>query len=256
MLLKKKTALWILILPFFLACPSKETSKPLFIATAANMQFAMKDIAQAFENKTGQQCELIIGSSGKLTAQILEGAPYDLFVSADTKYPNSIYKKNKSTSSPQIYALGKLVIWSTSKNQIPSLDFIIENNIKIAIANPETAPYGRASQEALEKSGLIEKIKYQLIYGESIAQVNRFVETQNVDYGITSLSSVLSDALNTKGVWAPIADSLYQDIEQSVIVIRQSEKPRQEAEDFKTFLFSKETQKILLRYGYQVVKEE
>ncbi len=234
------------------ACGKRPNASPLLIATAANMQFAMKDICLAFEEETGQACELIIGSSGKLTAQILEGAPYDVFVSADTKYPNSIYKQGKSTTIPQIYALGKIVIWSNSQKPLFPLDSLIQKDIKIAIANPTTAPYGRAAQEALKQSGLSEQAQDKLIYGESIAQVNRFVETQNVDFGITSISSVLSMELKGKGHWAAIPDSLYNDIEQSVIMIKQGEKSKQGSKVFEDFLFSKKAQAILKQYGYQL----
>src|SRR5665213_3535065 len=153
---------------FFSACNNEqnknkqaEKEKPtLNIAVAANMRFAMQEISKAFTNKTGIVCNLVISSSGKLMAQIKEGAPYDLFISADMKYPNELFKAGFASAQPKIYAYGKLVMWSMINGLKPSFDMLKNSKIiHIAIADPKTAPYGEAATEALKHYGIYESIK-------------------------------------------------------------------------------------------------
>ena len=237
----------------FSACKEEEKDK-LRIATAANMQFAIKEIVSEFDKKYGLKSEIILGSSGKLTAQIKEGAPYDIFLSANMKYPNELYNSNFSIDKPLIYAHGKLVIWSFSKQissvqDIESIDFE-----KIAIANPKNAPYGIASLEFLKSFEFYEGIKSKLVYGESISQVNQFVFSKAADAGFTSKSVVLSTDLKHQGNWIEIDENKHSPIQQGIIILKNAKSKLELAKKFSDFIFSKEGKTILEKYGYSISK--
>ncbi|WP_297456134.1 molybdate ABC transporter substrate-binding protein, partial [Persephonella sp.] len=157
-----RNILFALLLLFSVSC-----GETLTIAAAANVQYALNELSQKFKEKYPQvSINKIISSSGKLTAQIVRGAPYDLFLSADMKYPEFLYKKGFAISKPVVYARGTLVLWSIKniplKNGISSLlNPLIK---KIAIPDPKTAPYGREAKKALEKSGIYQKVRYKLVY--------------------------------------------------------------------------------------------
>ncbi|NJB72568.1 molybdate transport system substrate-binding protein [Saonia flava] len=239
------------LLLFFLILNCKEDkSNTLTIATASNMQYAMKELTRSFKEQTGTECVIIVGSSGKLTAQIMEKAPYDVFVSADIKYPNELYKKGFAESKPSIYALGKLVLWSTTHKN-PNLDSLTNNSIKnIAIANPKTAPYGLAAVEVLKEMKLYGKVEDKLVYGESISQTNQFILSGAADMGFTAKSVVLSPNLKEKGYWVPINIS-YEPISQGIVLLKNSSL-KKESKQFYDFLFSKKAQETLEKYGYSV----
>jgi len=198
------------------AC-TEQTSDSIRIAAAANMQYALVEINKAFTTKFNIKTELIFSSSGKLTAQIIEGAPYDILLSADLKYPNSIYQKGLSRSKPEIYASGQLVLWSMNED-IQSLQKIAEPSIKhIAIANPKTAPYGKAAIECFQNAGILKEIEDKLVFGESISQVNQFILSHSADVGITAKSAVLSNQLQGKGNWIDINNNQYHVIDQAAL---------------------------------------
>jgi molybdate transport system substrate-binding protein len=155
----------------------------LTVAAAANVQFVMAELVKDFESTTGIKTDIILGSSGKLTAQIKEGAPYDIFVSADMKYPEELYKSGFATGSPKVYANGLLVLWTIQTDSKPDADLkILTSNAikKIAIANPATAPYGEASVEAMNYYKVYDQVKDKLIYGESISQTNQYIITKSL----------------------------------------------------------------------------
>jgi molybdate transport system substrate-binding protein len=231
-----------------LACTSKKDEK-LTIATAANVQFAMKEIVRSFEAETGIECEIILGSSGQLNAQIKSGAPYDIFVSANMKYPNDIFENNLAFNKPSIYAYGVLVIWS--RNSLTSIYNLDSDSIqKIAIANPFTAPYGEAAIDALKKSNLMDHVSRKLVYGESISQVNQFVMSNSAEAGFTSKSVVVSKEHQNKGSWIEVDQNLYKPIEQGIVVLNGDHV--KEAERFFAFMLSENGKTILKANGYRV----
>ncbi len=235
-----------------ISCQQKNTDE-LTIATAANMQFAMKALVKEFTQKTNIECELVISSSGKLTAQIIEGAPYDVFVAANMKYPEAVYKKGFAANPPKVYAQGNLVLWSTSDSVTVSLSALTVANIKhIALANPKTAPYGVAALEVINHNQLFDSIKDKLVYGESIAQTNQFITSQSAQIGFTSMSTVLSPQMINKGKWIELDNSIYSPIEQGAVIIKHNGKDGANAQNFYNFLFSKEAQRVLKEYGYSV----
>ncbi len=225
----------------------------LTIAVAANMQFAMQEISRAFTNKTGIRCDLIISSSGKLTAQIKESAPYDLFVSADMKYPSELFTTGFAMNQPKIYAYGKLVMWSMIDSIKPSVDILKNPEINhIAMADPKTAPYGEAAIEALKHYGIFENVKDKLVFGESISQTNQFIISKSAEIGFTAKSVVLSPAMKGKGHWADVDEASYPAIAQGVVLLKRKNLQKNNAEKFYYFLFSDDAKKILGNFGYSV----
>ncbi len=234
------------------SCQSKPQEK-ISIATAANMQFAMKALMEAFKENQKIDCELIISSSGKLTAQIMEGAPYDIFLAANMKYPDAIFKSGLALHPPKIYAKGKLVLWTMDEGIEPTLDHLTNPEIAhIALANPKTAPYGMAAMDALKHYQLFEKVESKLVYGESIAQTNQFITSKAAIIGFTAMSVVLSPKMKEKGKWLEIDPGTYRTIDQGVVMLKKEGKGTKNARKFYDFLFSPEAKQILKDYGYLV----
>ncbi len=250
--MKTKILLHIVSLFFLTASCTKKDSNKLTIATAANMQFAIQEITTSFTQKTGIPCDVIITSSGKLTAQIQEGAPYDIFVSADMKYPETLHKNGFAAKSPEIYAYGKLVLWSISDEIQPSIESLTDKQIKhIAMANPKTAPYGEAAIAVLKHAGIYDLVTDKLVYGESISQTNQFIVSGAAEVGFTAKSVVLSPKIKEKGNWIAIDENSYTPIAQGVVMIKK-EHIKEDALKFYEFLFSAQSKEILENFGYLV----
>ncbi len=237
--------LWFLVILLLFGCAQSESK--LTIATAANMQYAMKELVKSFEAESNIKTDLVISSSGKLTAQISAGAPYDLFFSADANYPQTLSDQGLTTDEPKIYAYGQLVLWSNSPNLVVNIQDLVNAN-RIAIGNPKTAPYGKAAMEVLHVLALEESLTEKLIYGESISQVNQFVTTQNVNVGFTSKSSVIA---NPTGNWISIPDSLHKPIAQSMAIVKNDRGNNNSAKSFTEFVLSDKGQQIIRKYGYK-----
>ncbi len=236
----------------FTSCQQKENDK-LKVAVAANMQFAMKELSKSFTEETGIACDLIISSSGQLTAQIKSGAPYNVFVSADMKYPTELFTAGHTTDKPAIYAFGKLVMWSMIDSIKPSIDVLKKPDIKhIAIANPKTAPYGTAAIEALNHYNVYEDVKNKLVYGESISQTNQFIISKSAEAGFTAKSVVLSPEMKGKGNWTDIDEVDYSPIAQGAVVLKHNGSQQEDAQKFYNFLFSQKAKDILKNFGYSV----
>lgn len=224
------------------------------VAVAANVQYAMEALKERFEKETGIKVEVILGSSGKLTQQVQEGAPFDVFVSADTKYPLILYQNRLAYEAPKVYANGVLVLW-TARNDIKltgDLSFLLQNKIKkIAIANPKTAPYGIAAEEVLKRYNLYEKINNKLVFGESITQTNQFILTRSADVGFTAKSVVLAKATKEKGVWMELDKKTYTPITQSAIILKHgAETNKASSEKFYNYLYSNSAKAIFRQFGY------
>ena len=167
---------WLILffLAIVLSCKNGTHEDTLRIAVAANAQFAIDSIAYQFTRETNTSIDIIVGSSGKLTAQIMEGAPYDVFISADLKYPQSLFEQGLLLEQPVVYARGKLILWSNDPNLSLELENLDTNTINhLAIANPKLAPYGMAAMEALQYYQLEDALQAKLVFGESIAQTNQ-----------------------------------------------------------------------------------
>jgi molybdate transport system substrate-binding protein len=245
---------FIVFIALILTGCSKPSEK-IIIATAANVQYVMKEIQKEFEKESGKQIQIVVGSSGKLTTQIREGAPFDVFVSADTRYPQEIFKNGGSNQQPKVYALGSLVLWS--KN-IPTAELNLamltsEKIKKIALPNPATAPYGQAAVQVLKSQDLYEKTEKKLVFGESIAQTAQYISSGSAEAGFNALAIVLSPEMKGKGNYVIVDSSLYQPIEQAAILLKHSEDSPKKAtsEQFYKFLYSERAKSILKKYGYK-----
>lgn len=249
-----------IIYVFIMLCFSchQDARQKLTIATAANMQFAMEALSQSFTDGTGIECEIIIGSSGKLTAQVQQGAPFDIFISADMKYPTALYNSGMTIDTPKVYAYGNLVLWTTVKNIHFNnfencISLLASDTVRhIALANPKTAPYGEAAIEVLNHYKLFGKVEHKLVFGESIAQTNQFITTQAAEVGFTAKSVVLSPKMSGQGRWAAIDSDIYTPIAQGVVVLKQAKNRLPNAKKFYNYLFSEKAKEILNNFGYDV----
>jgi molybdate transport system substrate-binding protein len=243
----------------FLGAPPAElaaaqNSCVVTIAAASDLTYAMKDIAADFEKSAGCSVKVSYGSSGNFETQIENGAPFDVFFSADIEYPKKLESQGLATpGSTYLYGIGKVILWVRNDSTLDvskGLDALRDPSVKkIAIANPLHAPYGRAAEEALRKAGVYDAIKDRLVLGENISQTAEFAESGNADAGILALSLVLSPALKDKGRYFQIPENLYSPIQQGAVVVRAS-KNQQSAQAFLDFIKTPRETAILDRYGF------
>jgi molybdate transport system substrate-binding protein len=232
-------------------------AQPLRIAVAANAQFVVKALQADFKKRTGIETQTVVGSSGKLTAQIKNGAPYDFFLSADMEFPEALFKTGFAVSKPKEYALGSLIVCSTSITALKKWKTILAGNMvnKVAIGNPVVAPYGKAAEEALRYYKLWDKVKSKLVYGESISQVNTYITTNIVAIGFTTEALVYEYKGQRKLSWVRVDPAAYGKISQGMIVLNYSKKVNyQKAMKFYNYLSSSAAKQILKNNGYQVPK--
>ena len=246
----KRWSVWLLI------CSIWVVAGEVRVATAANMGYALPRIIDAFRvHYPDVRIEVAVGGSGKLRTQIEHGAPYDLFLSANTAYPEALYAKGLGAKAPVVYARGELVLFSREGWDLSEgLGLLAQSRVKkIAMANPETAPYGKAAKEALNHAGLYEKVASKIVYGESISQTVIYT-MRMVDVGIIARSALYAGKLSPylkKGSWRAVAPELYHPIAQGMILLKQAER-NPDARRFYEFLQGEEAGKILTAYGYRL----
>lgn len=235
--------------------PQNIDAQDLAVAAAANVRFALEDIEKAFEAKTKLKVEINYSSSGKLSTQITQGAPFDVFVSADEEYPQGLQKAGMTANAPKVYALGTLVLWSTQPELVLKTDgkILLDARVnKIAVATPRTAPYGRAAIEWLKKKGLYTKVESKLVYGESIAQTSQYILAGACEVGLTAKSMVMAEEMRGKGKWVDIDPKYHEPIRQAAVITSYGQKQHPEASrKFFDFLFSAEAKRIWKKYGYE-----
>ena len=242
----------LFFLPLFIL--SALNAGTINIAVAANVSYAIEDLKQEFKKEHPKtKINVILGSSGKLTAQIKNGAPYMLFMSANMKYPEALYRDKIAITKPVVYAEGSLVMLSVKKQDFSQgIKLLLNENIKtIAVANPKTAPYGIVSREALKSAKIYEAIKSKFVYGESISQTVAYTNTA-ADIGLIAKSALYSSKMSKykKGVhWMEVNAKYYTPIEQGLVLLRDA-KESSEAKAFYDFLQSKRAKKILQNFGY------
>lgn len=222
------------------------------IAAAADLKFAMDEIVAKFrEVNAKDDVDVIYGSSGKFYTQIQQGAPYDLYFSADIAFPRELARSGFSFSEVIPYAFGRIVLWSaTMEANKMSLDSLTSSKIShIAIANPKHAPYGKRAEEALRASRLWERVEPKLVYGENIAHTAQFVQTGNAQVGIIALSLALNPALANKGGYWLIPDTLHAPLEQAFIITKRAQG-NDLAKKFADYMRSSATRTIMTKYGF------
>ncbi len=226
------------------------------IAVAANVSYAIDDLKKEFKKLYPDTKVLVtLGSSGKLTAQIKNGAPYQLFMAANMKYPKALYQDNIAVTKPLVYAQGGLAYLSSKAQDFSKGIKLIESSKikKIAIANPKTAPYGKATIEAMKNGGIYKNIVKKLVYGESISQTVSYAVIA-ADIGFIAKSSLYSPKMAhfKKGVnWAEVNPKLYTPINQGIVILKDGEGNK-EVVAFYNFILSKKAKQIFNDFGYLV----
>lgn len=226
------------------------------VAVAANVSYAVNDLTEAFNILyPDTEVKVTLGSSGKLTAQIKHGAPYDIFMAANMKYPKALYDESIAVNEPMIYAQGGLAYFSSKKQEFSRGMLLLRSHKinKIALANPKTAPYGKAAVEAMKNGGVIESVKKKLVYAESISQTVSYAMTA-ADIGVIAKSSLYSPHMShfKEGMnWADVDTTLYTPINQGMVILKAG-KENSEVIAFYDFIQSDEAKKIFKSFGYLV----
>lgn len=228
------------------------------MAAAADLQFAMQDITVRFQKKTGKSVTVSYGSSGNFFQQLQNGAPFDMFFSANLDYAKKLQAADLTEpGSYYQYASGKIVLWVPNSSKLDlgsSLKVLLDPSIKkIAIANPQHAPYGQAAVSAMQKENVYEAVKDKLVLGENISQAASFVVSGAADVGIVALSLAMSPNMKDKGRYVEIAADDYPPIEQACVILRSS-KNKETARQFLSFVKSPAVAELLTKYGFGVPK--
>jgi molybdate transport system substrate-binding protein len=240
----------------FLLSLAKVSAGEITIAVAANVSYAIEALKKEFYVAYPQtQVQVILGSSGKLTAQIRHDAPYGLFMSANMKYPEALYSEEIAVTEPVVYAQGALAYLSVNRQDFSKgMMLLKEDNIKkIAIANPQTAPYGVAAVEALTNADMYEELKEKFVYGESISQTVTYATTA-ADIGFIAKSSLFSPQMSEYKEnihWSDINETLYTPINQGMVILKKGEG-NPEVKAFYDFMLSEKAKEVLKNFGYKV----
>jgi molybdate transport system substrate-binding protein len=224
---------------------------PLRVAAAADLAFAFKEVGLEFEKWSGKHVDFTFGSTGLLAKQIQEGAPYDIFAAANVSFVDEVVSAGACVpETKQLYAKGRIVLWSKDKEALPkSLEDLRDPKYaKIAIANPEHAPYGRAARQAMTRSGVWASAEARAVYGENVQQTLSFAQSGNADVAVIALSL----AIASKGHYVTIDSALHDPLEQALVVCRGGSKglKANEARSFVEFVSSAPGRAIMRRYGF------
>lgn len=222
------------------------------IAAAADLKFALDEIVAAFrKGNPGDRIDVTYGSSGKFYAQIRQGAPFDLFFSADIAYPRELHAAGMAASAVTPYARGRLVVWSATldADRLDLRQLADPAIARVAIANPKHAPYGRRAAEALRRAGVWNTVERKLVYGENVGQATQFVLTGNAQVGIIALALALSPPLAGKGSYRTIPEELHEPLEQGFLITRRA-ADNALARRFAAYLATPAAQSVLIRYGF------
>ena len=242
------------------ARPAQKSCGTLTVAAASDLSTAMEEIARNFEKATGCAVRVSAGSSGNFLTQIENGAPFDVFFSADLDYPKKLESEGLAEPGSTVqYAAGKIVLWVHADSHLDltnGLEVLRDSSVrKIAIANPLHAPYGRAAEEALRRAGIYDAVKDRLVLGENISQAAQFAESGNADAGIIALSLLQTPALKDKGRSWTIPESLYSPIRQGAVVLKSAPNPAG-ARAFLDYVRTPAVAALLERYGFSLPRKE
>jgi molybdate transport system substrate-binding protein len=253
-----KLRAWFVAVLCFLAASAARTQEPLRVAAAADLAPVLPPVLEDFQRETGIRVEATYQASAMLTTQIQNGAPFDLFLSADLSYPKRLIDTgfaDADSTTPITYAKGTLVLWTRNDSHLrPSLDLLRDPALKrLAIANPDRAPYGRAAVAALTRLKLYDELKPRIVMAENISQTAQFVESGNADAGLISLTSALTPRLSSAGSYFVVPRDLYPAIEQGAVIVRKTAQ-RAAAQKLLNFLLSAPIQSQFAKSGLTPVK--
>lgn len=224
------------------------------VAVAANVSYAVKDLVKEF-NKTNPDTEVLVtlGSSGKFVAQIKNGAPYQLFMSADMKFPQTLFDESLAVAKPELYAQGSLAMLSSKELDFKKgISLITDASVlKVAIANPKTAPYGTAAVEAIKNAKIYDSVESKFVYAESISQAVTYATTA-ADVGFIAKSSLYDEKMaqyKENIHWISVDPSLYTPIDQGIVILSNA-KENKEVKAFYDFILSAKAKEIFKAYGY------
>ena len=251
----------LLLLLLCATISAQSPPKEINVAAAADLSSALKDVADNFQKQTGVQVKLSFGASGALTQQIHNGAPFDVFFSADMDYPRQLIAAGEvDSASLYEYAIGKLVLWAPIDSPLDlehkGMSVLVDPSVKkISMANPQHAPYGRAAVAALKHAGLYDQVQDRLVLGENISQAAQFVESGNAQAGFVALAHAIAPAMQGKGKYWQIPTDAYPTLDQGVVIITHSQH-KNEAQAFIEFIKTKESQAVLQRYGFTLPEQK
>jgi len=243
-----KSLFYLLPLVSFVNVNAAEVS----VAVAANFSAPMQKIATAFEQDTGNKAVISIGSTGKIYTQIKNGAPFQVFLSADQETPAKLEQEGLAVMGSRLtYAVGKLVLWSKRANFVDDRGEVLKSAVfeHIAVADSKLAPYGTAAMQVIEKLGLQSKINPKIVWGENISQTYLFVDSQAAALGFVALSQVMKEQRVSEGSAWIVPNSLYSSIKQDAVLLNTG-KNNPVAQDFLKYMRSKKALEIIESYGY------
>jgi len=246
---------WLLrLLCFLVAIPSSLHAEEITVAAASDLGSPIKEIIQQFERETGHKVRLTLGSSGNFYAQILNGAPFDVFLSADVSYPRQLEKAGKAApGSTFIYGVGGIALWVPKDSKIKlgvlGMKALLDPSVKkIAIANPEHAPYGLAAVAAMQKASVYDLVKNKLVLGENISQAAQFVHSRAAEIGIIALSTAISEPMRQSGSYWEVPRESYPPIEQGAALLKHGGPG---AKAFHEWLRGAAAKKVFEKYGFR-----
>lgn len=237
-----------------LVLPGDAAAQDVVVAAAADLQAVLPQVVTAFQRATGRTVSVTYGSSGNFYTQIRHGAPFDVLLSADIDYPNRLIAEGQADADSLFrYATGRLVLWSRKDRPLDvtrGLEALTDSRVRrIAIANPDHAPYGRAAIAALQRAQLLEHVQAKLVRGENVAQAAQFVESGNADAGIIALSLALSPALKDRGVYYEIPATQYPPIVQAAVLVTASRR-KTAARELLLFLRTPGVTRVMSTFGF------
>jgi molybdate transport system substrate-binding protein len=236
------------------------SAQEITVAAAADMSAALPQLVQAYTKKTGQTVKLSFGASGNLTNQIRNGAPFDIFFSADQEYPQQLIAEGLASKETLYrYAIGRLVLWVPEDSPLDlsklGMKALLDPSVKkIAMANPAHAPYGRAAEAALRHFGIYDQVSSRLVLGENVSQVAQFVESGNAQAGLIALSHALAPAMKDKGRYWTVPLDAYPTLNQAAVVLSRS-KHQDAARGFLEYLRGPKAASLLTTYGFSLPAE-
>jgi len=250
--------IWFATITLFVLTAVTSHAADLRVAAASDLNFAIKEIIAQYERDSGNHIQLTLGSSGTFFTQISQGAPFDVYLSADRTYPEQLLKQNLAESgSLFVYGIGKIVLWVPSQSPIDvgklGMQSLLHASVrKISIANPDHAPYGRAAVAAIQHSGIYDRVKDRFVLGENISQAAEFVHSGAAQIGVIALSLALSDPMRGAGKYWEVPLDFYPRLEQTGVILRRARDSGnlQAAQAFVRALQSSRAREILNRYGF------